>query len=89
MLNSSEVPQENSYEKLVMQVPGWKKVMGLPRDEKEEGRGGEKDEKPWKTRTLTEGQRKRREEAEHLEGYTRGPREGNETELRDAFCWRD
>lgn len=33
--------KENSYEKLVMQVPGWKKVMGLLRDEEEEGaRGG-------------------------------------------------
>lgn len=31
--------KENSYEELVMQVPGWKKVMGLPRDEEEEERG--------------------------------------------------
>lgn len=53
--------KENSYEKLVMQVPGWKKVMGLPRDEEEEERGEERRMRNLgKPELLTEGQKTKR-----------------------------
>lgn len=73
-----------------MQVPGWKKVMGLPRDEEEEERGEERRMRNFrKPELLTEGQKTKRRGRTFRRMYEGDQEKEMRQNSEDAFCWRD